>query len=146
VSISSPKNPRLALFVIVPPPDSKYYELSRGFPSRFNSRYQEGIAMYQPGDLIIYWMVKHSDHPTPSATDLEPEPKGEGYRYRVKKYWLVTSVDNESIEVITRRGKSRRISRNDPQLRLARWWERFFFANRFPHNPTTNGNLQAKAS
>lgn len=102
--------------------------------------------MYQPGDLIIYWMLKHSDHPTVNATDLEPEPKGEGYRYRVKKFWLVTAVDNESVEVLTRRGKTRRIMRNDPQLRHAQWWERFFFSNRFPQHPAPSGQLPAKAS
>ncbi len=100
--------------------------------------------MYAPGDLVIYWMLKHSDHPTPHATDLEPEPKGEGYRYRVKKYWQVTSVASDSIEVITRRGKLRKIMKDDPQLRAAWWWERFFYASRFPQLPTSAG-LSAKA-
>lgn len=88
--------------------------------------------MYQPGDWVIFLADKYSDHPGRGAEGVQPEPHGEGYRYRVKKYWTVTSVDADSLEVITRRGKRRRLSPTDLHLRAAYWWEKLFLAGRFP--------------
>jgi hypothetical protein len=93
---------------------------------------EDGL-MYKPGDRVVYYASKHSSHPTPRAEELEPEPYGEGYRYAVRKYWVVSEVRQDgTVALKTRRGKERVVSCNDTRLRLARWWERWFMAGRFP--------------
>lgn len=90
--------------------------------------------MYQPGDRVVYLTTKHSVHPTPRAEKVQPEPHGEGYTYDVKKYWLVQEVNGDgNLVVVTRRGKTRVVAKNDPRLRNANWWERMFQSHRFPH-------------
>jgi hypothetical protein len=88
--------------------------------------------MYQPGDRVIYVAEKHSPHPGPRAEAVQPETYGEGYSYRVKKFWVVLEVQSGSLLVRTRRGKQRSVSTSDPRLRPARWWEKLLLANRFP--------------
>jgi hypothetical protein len=89
--------------------------------------------MYKPGDRVVYLATKHSAHPGPRAEDVEPEPHGEGYTYHVKKYWMVTDVTPDGwLTVVTRRGKHRKVSADDPHLRPARWWELLLFRRRFP--------------
>ena len=91
--------------------------------------------MYRPGDRVVYVTTKYSTHPGPRAEAVQPEPHGEGYSYDVKKYWLVREVraDN-TLMVVTRRGKQRTIPSSDPRLRPARWWENMFLAARFPQS------------
>jgi hypothetical protein len=94
---------------------------------------QEPEAMYRPGDRVVFIATKHSAHPGPRAEAVHPEQHGEGYWYDVKKYWLVVQVQPDGrLTVITRRGKEREVAANDPRLRPARWWESFFFRDRFP--------------
>jgi hypothetical protein len=89
--------------------------------------------MYKPGDRVVYLAAKHSTHPTPRAVELEPEQHGEGYRYAVRKYWTVSAVGSDgTVTLITRRGKHRVLSASDSRLRLAKWWEKWFLAGRFP--------------
>jgi hypothetical protein len=88
--------------------------------------------MYQPGDRVVYTAYKHSTHPGPRAEAIQPETNGEGYSYDVKKYWVVVQVRDDSLTVVTRRGKERAVAATDPRLRPARWWETFFFRGRFP--------------
>jgi hypothetical protein len=88
--------------------------------------------MYQPGDRVIYLAEKHSPHPGPRAEAVQPETHGEGYSYRVKKFWVVLEVQEESLVVRTRRGKQRNVSMSDPRLRPARWWEKLLMSARFP--------------
>ena len=93
----------------------------------------EMYLMYKPGDRVVYLASKHSTHPTPRAEELEPEPYGEGYRYAVRKYWVVAEVRRDgTLAIVTRRGKQRILSADDSRLRPARWWERWFLAERFP--------------
>ncbi|WP_254506913.1 hypothetical protein [Anatilimnocola floriformis] len=89
--------------------------------------------MYKPGDRVVYYATKHSSHPTPRAEELEPELYGEGYRYAVRKYWVVADVRQDgTLTLKTRRGKERVLSSSDNRLRPASWWERWFLAGRFP--------------
>jgi hypothetical protein len=89
--------------------------------------------MFKAGDLIVYRITKHSTHPPRRAVDVQPATHGEFYTYDVLKYWVVTAVDHEGkIKALTRRGKNRAVHANDPNLRHASWWERWFFAHRFP--------------
>jgi hypothetical protein len=92
--------------------------------------------MLKPGDLIIYRQTKHSTHPTLKAVEVRPAPQGEFYSYEVLKYWVVSSVKaNGRVVAMTRRGKYRELHMDDPCLRKAQWWERLFFAHRFPEWP-----------
>ena len=94
--------------------------------------------MYKPGDFkagdcVVYVATKHSSHPTPRAERLQPERHGEGYRYDVKKYWRVLEILSDGrLAVVTRRGKQRVVSHDDPRLRPARWWELLFCKSLFP--------------
>jgi hypothetical protein len=104
--------------------------------------------MYKPGDPVIYLAPKHSSHPGPRAEDLAPEPSGEGYSYTVKKFWTVLAArDDGRLALMTRRGKTRIVEKCDPNLRPANWWERLFFANRFPQLSGKSGSrsMQAQA-
>ena len=99
--------------------------------------------MYQPGDRVIYIAEKHSEHPGPRAEAVHPETNGEGYSYRVKKYWVVVEVEDGSLKVQTRRGKTRRVLISDPRLRPARWWERLLLASRFPSHSDRNSRRES---
>ena len=95
--------------------------------------------MYKPGDRVVYTATKHSAHPGPRAEDVQPEQNGEGYWYDVKKYWVVGRVHADGqLTVITRRGKERAVSADDPRLRPARWWETLLFGRRFPRGPRSS--------
>ena len=91
--------------------------------------------MFKPGDLIVYRLTKHSTHPSRRAVDVQPSPHGEFYTYDVLKYWVVASIQENKLAVVTRRGKQRFVEMIDPCLRRAYWWERFFLSERFPTWP-----------
>jgi hypothetical protein len=107
--------------------------------------------MYKTGDRVVFTATKHSDHPTPRAEDLEPEPHGEGYSYAVRKYWVVAGINPDgSVKVLTRRGKERMVAASDPRLRPARWWESLLMSSRFPrldgHGESPDQASRLKAS
>lgn len=88
---------------------------------------------FQPGDRVVYRKTKHSLHPGPRAQDVFPAPGGDDYSYSVDKYWTVTDLtDDDRVVVVTRRGKTHVLDKNDPNLRRARFWERWFLGGRFP--------------
>lgn len=89
---------------------------------------------YRPGDWVVFHKLKHSSAPGPRATEIAPEPNGEEYSYFVDKFWLVVGVEGNHVVVVTRRGKCHTLDRGDPNLRLARWWERLLFRGRFPQS------------
>src|SRR6266576_1190130 len=102
------------------------------------------MEMYRPGDRVVYIATKHSPHPGRRAEAVQPEPHGEGYSYRVKKYWLVLSVQADGLLlVVTRRGKERTVPASDPRLRPARWWESLLLRGRFPDLPNSQENRPA---
>lgn len=92
----------------------------------------EMIYDYKPGDPVIFRVTKQSTDPGPRAVDVHPAQSGETYSYQVDKFWTVQSVMDGSVQLVTRRGKERLVSKNDIRLRHARWWERWVYANRFP--------------
>ncbi|MBD3418485.1 MAG: hypothetical protein GF398_00050 [Chitinivibrionales bacterium] len=72
---------------------------------------------FQVGDSVLYTKHKVSEHPGPRAESVYPAPNGDHYSYDVTKYWRVSAVlDDETIEVETRRGKHHRLSAHDPHL------------------------------
>lgn len=87
---------------------------------------------YCPGDWVIYRKAKHSASPGPRAREIAPEPNGEEYSYCVDKFWVVSRIENGCLVLSTRRGKQHVVEADDPNLRYARWWERFLYRHRFP--------------
>ena len=90
-------------------------------------------STFKPGDRVVFEMEKHSTSPGPRASSIKPEPHGEGYYYRVDKYWIVKEVRNDGTVVLeTRRGKRHVLPADHHGLRHANWRERLFLADRFP--------------
>ncbi len=88
---------------------------------------------FRVGDLVVFTMTKRSALPGPRASNVKAARTGELYSYQVKKYWVVAQLlEGDQLKLQTRRGKSHIIDANDVRLRKARWWERWFFAGRFP--------------
>ena len=88
---------------------------------------------FKPGDCVIYRKQKLSAHPGPHAAGICPAPHGDYYSYYVDKFWRVIAVQpDHTIVVRTRRGRQRTLALPDAALRRAHWWERLFFAGRFP--------------
>ena len=101
-------------------------------------------AGWKPGDWAIYRKQKFSTSPGPRAKDVVPATQGEMYVYFVEKYWIVKEVlDDGQLLLRTRRGKQHKVSLNDPGLRRPRWWQRFFFGNRFRAIDASNGSPAA---
>ncbi|MCA9071816.1 MAG: hypothetical protein KDA84_22970 [Planctomycetaceae bacterium] len=89
--------------------------------------------LYAPGDPVIYYKTKYSTAPGPRAREVTPSPHGEDYSYVVDKYWLVKEcLDGGLVRLITRRGKEHVVREDSPNLRQAKWWERFVYNSRFP--------------
>ena len=96
-------------------------------------------AHFRPGDCVIYRKQKLSAHPGPHAQDIHPAPHGDTYTYCVPKCYRVVAVQpDQTIVVRTRRGRQRTLAASDPGLRLAHWWERLLFRDRFPPLTTTD--------
>lgn len=88
---------------------------------------------FQPGDRVVYRKTKHSPQPGPRAEHIVPSQGGDDYAYCVDKYWLVKErTADEKIVVLTRRGKTHTLNADDPNLRHANLWERWFLGKRFP--------------
>lgn len=87
---------------------------------------------YQPGDWVIYRKTKFSPTPGPRAVNVFPTPGGDDYAYQVDKYWVVADVHRDGTLVLeTRRGKQHEVRSDDPSLRRANLWERFWHRQRF---------------
>ena len=74
------------------------------------------------GDRVIYRASKVTPNPGPRAEQIAPERRGEYYRYYVDKFWIVEEVrDDGMLVLVTRRGKRREVSADDPRLRRPSW-------------------------
>lgn len=104
------------------------------------------MRRFKTGDYVIYYTTKWSTKPTLRAEEVQPNPKGEGYRYKVKKFWVVDDANESQVHVRTRRGKNRLISTDDPCLRKARWWERLLWGHRFPLDRETLNEIGEQAN
>ncbi|MCU0707922.1 MAG: hypothetical protein MUF23_06505 [Pirellula sp.] len=92
---------------------------------------------FRVNDWVVYTREKHSLSPGPRAKNISPSPHGELYSYEVDKYWVVCQILPDSVVLATRTGKQRRVPMNDRRLRHPSWWERIFYANRFPRRTTS---------
>ena len=87
---------------------------------------------FRPGDYVIYRKTKFSSQPGPRATDVRPSPNGDTYNYIVDKFWIVRHVaDDGTLTLQTRRGKTHRVSADDPLLRRPNFFERWRYRDRF---------------
>ncbi len=87
---------------------------------------------FKTGQWVIYRKSKQSSKPGPRANDVRPTNAGDDYCYTVDKYWIVKSIrENGELVLATRRGKQHTVSAADPNLRPARFWERWLFSKRF---------------
>ncbi len=87
---------------------------------------------YQVGDWVIYRKSKQSESPGPRAQQINPSERGDLYSYVVDKFWIVSEVlDEDRLRLKTRRGKAHLLSAADPNLRPARFWERWLYRGRF---------------
>ena len=89
---------------------------------------------FKPGDPVIFRVTKQSTDPGPRAVEVHPAPSGETYSYQVDKFWTVSEVRVDgTVQLVTRRGKQRSVSKDDVRMRHARWWERWMYRDRFPN-------------
>lgn len=85
------------------------------------------------GDRGIYRASKVTPNPGPRAEQIEPERRGEYYRYHVGKFWIVEEVrDDGMLVLVTRRGKKREVAADDPRLRRPSWSENLLWNRKFP--------------
>lgn len=87
---------------------------------------------FEAGDWVVYRKTKHSSAPGPRARQITPAPRGDDYSYVVDKFWVVEQVlPDGKLSLRTRRDKAREIDSGDPNLRRARWWERWCYRRHF---------------
>lgn len=92
---------------------------------------------FKVNDWVVCTREKHSLSPGPRAKNISPSPHGEMYSYEVDKYWIVREITDDTLVLETRTGKKHELPKSDRRLRHPTWWERFFYADRFPsRNPT----------
>jgi hypothetical protein len=91
---------------------------------------------YQIGDRVVYAREKYTSKPGPRAKNISAAQKGESYHYQVDKFWLVTDVLGDSVELTTRTGKTHIVDCSDPNLRKASLIERIFKSDLFPSQKT----------
>ena len=98
---------------------------------------------FKVNDLVVCTREKHSLSPGRRAKNISPSPHGEMYSYEVDKYWIVREITDDTVVLETRTGKKHALPKTDRRLRLPTWWERFFYADRFPTRtpslPSSNG-------
>lgn len=96
------------------------------------------MRTFKKGDLVIYRMQKTSMRPSPRAKGVRPSEHGDRYTYVVDKYWTVARmIDQDTVEIIIRCGKIRRLPVIARQLRKAQPLERFRLRQRFPRGPSS---------
>jgi hypothetical protein len=94
---------------------------------------------YSVGDHVVYHKPKSSVHPGPRAEDIHPAEHGDDYSYLVDKYWTVSAIiDDETIEVTTRRGKRHQLRVDDPNLEKAGGLKHVLSKSKFPGLPGTD--------
>lgn len=87
---------------------------------------------YRVGDWVVYHKTKVSTSPGPRARCVVASQHGDDYSYVVNKFWVVAEVRaNGMLVLVTKRGKQRIVNDHDPNLRRAKWWERFWFVDRY---------------
>lgn len=89
-------------------------------------------SRFKVNDWVICTREKYGLSPGKRAKNITPAPNGDLYSYEVDKYWVVREVLEKELVLETRTGKQHVISRKDRRIRVASWWERWLYRNRFP--------------
>lgn len=107
---------------------------------------------FKRGDLVVFAKDKRSTCPGPRAHEVHPARYGEGYLYKVDKFWMIGEDERDgSVILITRRGRTHRINVSDPRLHRASLWQRLRHRHKFPcpdvlrdqHHPDTSSTSHA---
>ena len=86
---------------------------------------------FRAGDPVIVCLTKRGVRPSRRAKDVRPETCGEGYIYRVDKFWTVSEVLPDRLVLRTPKGRVRVLGVTAPNLHRACWWERLVYRHRF---------------
>ena len=89
-------------------------------------------SRFKVNDWVICTREKYGLSPGKRAKNISPAPRGDLYSYEVDKYWIVRSVSDQDLVLETRTGKQHLVPIKDRRIRVARWWERWIYRNRFP--------------
>lgn len=94
------------------------------------------MQQFKPGDPVVYRKTKHSLRPGPRASEIWPQPHGEGYTYQVEKFWRVREVrDDGKVIVYTRGGKQHAFDPADFNLHKPGWLKYLIWRHKFPPVP-----------
>lgn len=102
--------------------------------SNSNSGGSESVmeSRFKVNDWVICTREKYGLSPGKRAKNIAPAPNGDLYSYEVDKYWVVREVRENDLVLETRTGKQHVVSLKDRRIRVASWWERWLYRNRFP--------------
>jgi hypothetical protein len=89
-------------------------------------------SRFKVNDWVICTREKYGNSPGKRAKNISPAPRGDLYSYEVDKYWIVRSVSDQDLVLETRTGKQHLVPLKDRRIRVANWWERWIYRNRFP--------------
>lgn len=90
------------------------------------------VKQIQPGAWVVYRKQKHSTSPGPRAKEVIAARQGDTYSYVVDKFWIAKRVlEDNQVQLVTRKGKQHTVPLDDPNLRLAHWWECWMHKGRF---------------
>lgn len=95
-------------------------------------------SRFKVNDWVICTREKYGLSPGKRAKNISPAPRGDLYSYEVDKYWIVRSVSDQDLVLETRTGKQHLVSLKDRRIRVANWWERWIYRNRFPAKNATS--------
>ena len=88
---------------------------------------------YHVGQPVVYTIPKNSERLGSRAKDLPPPEHGETDTGYIGKYWSIDEVRGDGRLVLrTESGKTHVVQSDDPGLRIATAWERFWFRRHFP--------------
>ena len=99
-------------------------------------------SRFKVNDWVICTREKYGLSPGKRAKNISPAPRGDLYSYEVDKYWIVRSVSDQDLVLETRTGKQHLVPLKDRRIRVASWWERWIYRNRFPAKTPTMASKQ----
>ena len=92
--------------------------------------------IYRRGDYVVFAKDKRSTRPGPRAHDIHPAKRGEGYLYKVEKFWRIQDDEQDGkvtpVTLVTRRGRTHLVDVNDPRLHHASLWHHLRYRHKFP--------------
>ena len=91
------------------------------------------LRQFKLGDPVVFAKDKWSTCPGPRAHEVYPARSGDGYAYKVDKFYRVLEDEQDGrVTLITRKGRVHIVDVSDPRLHRASPWQRLRYRNRFP--------------